>query len=78
MQHEIFRLLFNGELHHSPLENPHRILDIGTGTGIWAIDMADLYPSAEVTGTDISPIQSTWVPPNWLVPPRAPPQNSAR
>ncbi|KAI9729694.1 MAG: hypothetical protein M1834_006644 [Cirrosporium novae-zelandiae] len=42
----------------------HRILDIGTGTGIWAIDVADEYPSAEVTGTDLSPIQPSWVPPN--------------
>ena len=40
------------------------ILDIGTGTGIWAIDMADLYPSAVVTGTDLSPTQPSWVPPN--------------
>jgi SAM-dependent methyltransferase len=41
-----------------------RILDLGTGTGIWAIDVADEYPSAEVIGTDISPIQPSWVPPN--------------
>lgn len=27
-------------------------------------DMADLYPSAEVIGTDLSPIQPRWVPPN--------------
>ncbi|KAK7430702.1 hypothetical protein QQZ08_002746 [Neonectria magnoliae] len=27
-------------------------------------DFADEYPNAEVTGTDISPIQPTWVPPN--------------
>lgn len=40
------------------------ILDIGTGTGIWAIDMADQYPSASVIGTDLSPIQPEWVPPN--------------
>ncbi|KAI7768232.1 hypothetical protein LZL87_014078 [Fusarium oxysporum] len=40
------------------------VLDVGTGTGIWAIDMADAYPSAEITGTDISPIQPAWVPPN--------------
>jgi hypothetical protein len=26
--------------------------------------MADKYPSAEVVGTDLSPIQPRWVPPN--------------
>ena len=26
--------------------------------------MGDIYPSAEVIGTDLSPIQSSWVPPN--------------
>lgn len=40
------------------------MLEIGTGTGIWAVEMADLYPSASVIATDLSPIQSTWVPPN--------------
>lgn len=33
-------------------------------TGIWAIDFAEAYPSAEVIGTDLSPIQPTFVPPN--------------
>jgi methylase of polypeptide subunit release factors len=33
--------------------------DVGTGTGIWAIDFADQYNNAEVTGTDLSPIQCT-------------------
>jgi len=42
-----------GELHKAPLNNPQRILDVGTGTGIWAVDMADTYPMAEVIGTDI-------------------------
>lgn len=32
--------------------------------GIWAIDIADEFPNAEVIGTDLSPIQPTWVPPN--------------
>lgn len=32
--------------------------------GIWAIDIADEFPDAEVIGTDLSPIQPTWVPPN--------------
>lgn len=27
-------------------------------------DFGDSYPSCEVIGTDISPIQSSWVPPN--------------
>ncbi|KAF4458666.1 hypothetical protein FALBO_14583 [Fusarium albosuccineum] len=41
-----------------------KAVDIGTGTGIWAIDFADEFPNAEVIGTDISPIQPSWVPPN--------------
>jgi methylase of polypeptide subunit release factors len=40
------------------------VLDLGTGTGIWAIDFADQFPSAIVIGTDLSPIQPTWVLPN--------------
>ncbi|KAH8155688.1 uncharacterized protein LAJ45_00698 [Morchella importuna] len=46
------------------MSNPTKILDVGTGTGIWAIDMGEQYPSAEVIGTDLSPIQPSWVPPN--------------
>lgn len=45
-------------------ENPQKILDLGTGTGIWAIDAGEKWPSAEVIGTDLSPIQPRWVPPN--------------
>ncbi|KEZ46526.1 hypothetical protein SAPIO_CDS0313 [Scedosporium apiospermum] len=43
---------------------PQRVLDIGCGTGAWAIDFADENPSAEVIGIDISPIQPSLVPPN--------------
>ena len=28
------------------------------------MDFADQFPSAAVTGTDLSPIQPSWVPPN--------------
>lgn len=41
-----------------------RILDLGCGTGIWAIDMADEFPRASVFGVDLSPIQPEWVPGN--------------
>ncbi|KAK4138819.1 S-adenosyl-L-methionine-dependent methyltransferase [Trichocladium antarcticum] len=45
-------------------DNPHKILDLGCGTGIWTIDTADAYPSANVVGVDIAPTQPEWVPPN--------------
>lgn len=31
--HHVFRLTLDGELYYSKLDNPQRILDIGTGTG---------------------------------------------
>ncbi|KAF4954400.1 hypothetical protein FSARC_12143 [Fusarium sarcochroum] len=65
LAHHIYGLLFRGELHVAPIgKNPQRVLDLGTGTGIWAMDFADQYPSAEVIGTDLSPIQPKWTPPN--------------
>jgi hypothetical protein len=70
--------------------NPHKIVDLGTGAGYWAIDgtcdaclvapvgkpfrlhavragkqtVAEKFPSARVIGTDLSPIQPQWAPPN--------------
>lgn len=55
----IFRLLFDGKLAFSPLDQIplHNILDLATGTGQWAIEFADAHPEAVVVGTDLSPIQ---------------------
>ena len=58
-------MLLGNRLFEAPIsKHSPRILDVGTGTGVWAIDVADTYPSAEIFGTDISPIQPSWVPPN--------------
>ena len=65
MQHTKFFLLLGDKLHLSPIaEMPQKILDLGTGSGIWAMDMADRYPSSQVIGVDVAPIQPSWVPPN--------------
>ncbi|KAL8811600.1 MAG: hypothetical protein Q9200_001659, partial [Gallowayella weberi] len=60
IKHHVSLLLAGGNLHLAPLHNPRRILDIGTGTGIWAIEMAEQYPHSQVIGTDLSPVQPTW------------------
>ncbi|KAF2758106.1 S-adenosyl-L-methionine-dependent methyltransferase [Pseudovirgaria hyperparasitica] len=64
LQFEILKVLFGGRNHFAPLENPRKILDIGTGTGKWAVQMAKKFPNAEVTGTDLSPIQPMYYPAN--------------
>ncbi|KAF4624319.1 hypothetical protein G7Y89_g13853 [Cudoniella acicularis] len=56
---------FCHRLHFVPIgANPQNILDMGTGTGIWATDIGDQYSSANILGVDLSPIQPVWAPPN--------------
>ena len=40
-----------------------RFVDAGTGRAIWANDFADEHPDAIMTGVDLSPIQTSMVPP---------------
>ncbi|ERF74816.1 hypothetical protein EPUS_03200 [Endocarpon pusillum Z07020] len=64
-QHRVWRLSLDGALYLSPLPpSTNSVLDLGTGTGIWAIEFADENPSATVTGVDLSPVQPRWIPPN--------------
>ncbi|OHE97090.1 methyltransferase domain-containing protein [Colletotrichum orchidophilum] len=82
-QHHIWKLTLDGALATAPAhKTAKRILDMGTGTGIWACEygwyfpvlrfkiipllmrIADEFPTAEVIGVDLSPIQPLWTPPN--------------
>jgi SAM-dependent methyltransferase len=62
--HHMISLAMDNKLFLAPLENPQKVLDVGCGTGLWAIDFADEFPSSKVIGTDISPIQPGWTPAN--------------
>jgi SAM-dependent methyltransferase len=65
LQHHLYYIRLEGKLFLAPISNsPQNVLDVGTGTGIWAIEFAELYPSASVIGTDLSPTQPQFVPPN--------------
>lgn len=82
MKHTCVKMLCQNKLYFAPIseDNLQNALDIGTGTGIWAIEFGDLFPSANVLGIDLSPIQPDWVPANvhfvvddaesdWIYPP---------
>ncbi|CAK7564256.1 MAG: hypothetical protein SEPTF4163_002143 [Sporothrix epigloea] len=86
MKHSMALLLMQDHLFYSPVDAQLRsggmVYDLGTGTGIWAIDVAERYPSTVVRGIDLSPIQPAYVPPNlsfsiddfedeWTLPPNA-------
>ncbi|RBR24860.1 uncharacterized protein FIESC28_02350 [Fusarium coffeatum] len=65
INHQVLTLLMGDKLYLAPIsENIQAAVDIGTGTGIWAIEFADMFPHASVVGTDLAPIQPSWVPPN--------------
>ncbi|OAA58349.1 hypothetical protein ISF_06888 [Cordyceps fumosorosea ARSEF 2679] len=65
MLHTMMMEATDGRLFYAPIgPNPQKVIDLGTGTGLWAIEFGDRYPCAEITGLDLSPIQPAWVPPN--------------
>ncbi|TGZ80686.1 S-adenosyl-L-methionine-dependent methyltransferase [Ascodesmis nigricans] len=65
MYHHMMLELLGGKLSLAPFDkDPGFVLDCGTGTGIWALDYADLHPASVVYGIDLAPIQPSYVFPN--------------
>jgi len=65
LQHQLALKMLEGRLYLAPIgKTVKNALDVATGTGIWAIEFAQQYPDAKVTGTDLSPIQPEFVPAN--------------
>lgn len=52
-QHFMLRALLRGN-YLAPIRRPQSILDVGTGTGRWAREMAVEFPDANVIGIDVN------------------------
>jgi len=65
LYHHAQMLLYDGKIFQAPLKaDIKNALDVGTGTGLWAVDFGEQFPDCKVVGTEISPMQPSWVPPN--------------
>src|SRR5437879_6511265 len=53
-QHYMLRYVLHGN-YAATIGDVRDILDVGSGTGRWAAEMADLFPQARVVGVDITP-----------------------
>lgn len=52
LQHYAFREAL-GANYLAPIDSPERILDVGTGTGRWCLDMIADFPQATAVGLDL-------------------------
>ena len=51
-QHYMLRYALKGN-YAAPLGRPATILDVGSGTGRWGLEMAAVFPQARIVGTDL-------------------------
>ncbi|KAJ3034067.1 hypothetical protein HDV00_005465 [Rhizophlyctis rosea] len=70
LQHYIMRLLFGGNF-SAPVKEALRkpgakVVDLGCGSGIWAMETATEFPQTTITALDMSPVQPTTVKPKNL------------
>lgn len=52
VEHRALRLAL-GAHYRAPVRQPARILDLGSGSGCWALDLAAAFPRAHVVGLDL-------------------------
>ncbi|KAJ7227843.1 S-adenosyl-L-methionine-dependent methyltransferase [Mycena haematopus] len=64
--HEAFTQYFGGKLGLAPLDDvrPSKILEVGCGSGAWAIQAATLFPDAQVVAVDRAPVPDRTFPAN--------------
>jgi ubiquinone/menaquinone biosynthesis C-methylase UbiE len=53
-QHYLLRMAVGGNF-IAPVQHPSAILDVGSGSGRWAMEIATQFPSARVIGMDLVP-----------------------
>ncbi|KAK8106595.1 S-adenosyl-L-methionine-dependent methyltransferase [Apiospora kogelbergensis] len=57
-QHTMMTSILGGKLAMAPIrETPKRVMDVATGTEVWALEFARANPGSYVVGTDLSKIQ---------------------
>ncbi|KAK0627449.1 S-adenosyl-L-methionine-dependent methyltransferase [Immersiella caudata] len=54
INHHLLTTGLVGKLYLNPLDKPTNVLDVGTSTGIWALDFADEFPHADFVIDDAS------------------------
>lgn len=52
--HALYQTISNHYLAPLTLPSTQTILDVGTGTGIWPVEMSTLFPYAHIIGVDVS------------------------
>jgi SAM-dependent methyltransferase len=58
------RELLGGNVFAPISSTPGKILDVGTGSGAWCVEVARQFPTASVFGLDLSPIHRKDTPQN--------------
>ncbi|KAG9100302.1 hypothetical protein FRC06_004280 [Ceratobasidium sp. 370] len=74
LEHRMIKFILGGKNYVGPVAEAltkvhgvqRRVLDCGTGNGLWAIEMADEFEWVEVTGVDLAPVQPRCSIVSWL------------